>query len=112
MSELPKLVRDKIPEIIEGNDDEKAFWEKVSDSEAERLLREKLVEESREFEEDGDIRELADVYAVMTEYMDRKDISLSELEKTESKKKESRGGFKRNILLEEVESVKSKDKNE
>lgn len=105
MSDLPKLVRDKIPEIIEENKDEEADWEKVSDSKAEQLLREKLVEESREFEEEGELAELADLYAVMTEYIDRKNISISDLEELESEKREKRGGFKENILLEEVEEI-------
>jgi predicted house-cleaning noncanonical NTP pyrophosphatase (MazG superfamily) len=85
MSELPKLVRDKIPEIIEDNDGEEAKWKKVSDSKVEQLLREKLVEESKEFEEEGEIAELSDLYAVMREYMNRKNISSSDLEEIESK---------------------------
>ncbi|MFO7793843.1 MAG: hypothetical protein R6V35_02595 [Candidatus Nanohaloarchaea archaeon] len=105
MSELPKLVRDKIPEIIEDNEGEEAKWKKVSDSKAEQLLREKLVEESKEFEEEGEIAELADLYAVMKEYMDRKNISIPDLEEIESEKREKRGGFKDNILLEEVEET-------
>lgn len=103
MSELPKLVRDKIPEIIEDNDGEEAKWKKVSDSKVEQLLREKLVEESKEFEEEGEIAELADLYAVMREYMNRKNISSSDLEEIESEKRQERGGFEDNILLEEVE---------
>ena len=105
MSELPKLVRDKIPEIIEDNDGEEAKWKKVSDSKVEQLLREKLVEESKEFEEEGEIAELADLYAVMREYMNRKNISSSDLEEIESEKRQERGGFEDNILLEEVEET-------
>lgn len=103
MSDLPKLVRDKIPEIIEDNEGEEAKWKKVSDSKAEQLLREKLVEESKEFEEEGEIAELADLYAVIREYMNRKNISSSDLEEIESEKRQERGGFEDNILLEKVE---------
>jgi predicted house-cleaning noncanonical NTP pyrophosphatase (MazG superfamily) len=105
MSELPKLVRDKIPEIIEDKEGEEAKWKKVSDSKVEQLLREKLVEESKEFEEEGEIAELADLYAVMREYMNRKNISSSDLEEIESEKRQARGGFEDNILLEEVEET-------
>lgn len=105
MSDVPKLVRDRIPEIIEKNGDEEAVWKQVSDSRTEQLLREKLVEESREFEEEGEIAELADLYAVMKEYMDRRDISISDLEEIELEKREKRGGFKDNILLEEIKET-------
>jgi len=99
-------VRDRIPEIIEENEEETAVWKQVSDSRAEQLLREKLVEESQEeFVEEDELAELADLYAVMKEYMDRKNISISDLEKIESEKRKKRGGFKDNILLERIEET-------
>ena len=98
-------MRDRIPEIIEENEEETAVWKQVSDSRAEQLLREKLVEESQEFVEEDELAELADLYAVMKEYMDRKNISISDLEKIESEKRKKRGGFKDNILLERIEET-------
>jgi len=100
--ELPKLVRDKIPEIIEENN-QKYISRTVSDSEMEKWLREKVLEEAREFKEDKSVEELADLYAVLQEYMEREDIKSSDLKQLEEQKSNERGGFKENIILEEVE---------
>jgi len=54
-----KLVRDKIPEIIEKNGDT-AKIHIASDEEFAHKLSEKLLEEVEEFREDHDLTELAD----------------------------------------------------
>jgi predicted house-cleaning noncanonical NTP pyrophosphatase (MazG superfamily)/8-oxo-dGTP pyrophosphatase MutT (NUDIX family) len=99
-SELPKLVRDRIPEVIRENDKEPEA-RKVSDEE-EKWLREKVLEEAEEFAEEGEKEELADLYAVLQEYMDSEDISFSKLEDIEEEKASERGGFKQRIVLEDV----------
>lgn len=68
MSELPKLVRDRIPEIIENDGDNPEFCV-ASDEEFEEWVRRKILEEAEEFAEDGEIEELADLYAVIQRYM-------------------------------------------
>lgn len=99
--DLPKLVRDRIPKIIE-EDNEESSTQKVSDSEVEKWLRMKVVEEAKEFEEDGEIEELADLYAVIQRYLEIKGISESDLEGLEREKSDKRGGFQDNIILEEI----------
>jgi predicted house-cleaning noncanonical NTP pyrophosphatase (MazG superfamily) len=101
MSELPKLVRDGIPEIIE-DDGEYPDFRVASDEEVDEWVRRKVLEEAEEFAEDGEIEELADLYAVIQRYMEVEDISLKQLEELEKGKSEERGGFKENIILEEV----------
>jgi len=103
MSDLPKLVRDKIPEIIR-EDNKQPETRKVSNEEAEKWLREKVLEEAKEFAEEGEIEELADLYKVIQEYINAEDLMISELEKLEEKKSEERGGFDDRIILEGVEN--------
>lgn len=100
--DLPKLVRDRIPTIIEENNQDYRSRTATED-EMEKWLRRKVLEEAKEFAEDGEIDELADLYAVLQEYMEREDISTKDLEELEADKSDERGGFKDNIILEEVE---------
>ena len=102
MTDLPKLIRDKIPEIIRESGDRPVTRE-VSDEEIEKWLRKKVLEEAKEFEEDGAIEELADLYAVVERYLEVEDTSFSKLERLEEDKSSERGGFKDNIVLEDVE---------
>jgi predicted house-cleaning noncanonical NTP pyrophosphatase (MazG superfamily)/8-oxo-dGTP pyrophosphatase MutT (NUDIX family) len=99
--ELPKLVRDRIPEIIE-EDGQEPVTRKVSGEEVEKFLREKVVEEAQEFCEEGEIRELADLKAVIDRYMELEGISEQELEELEREKSEQKGGFCDNIVLEDI----------
>jgi predicted house-cleaning noncanonical NTP pyrophosphatase (MazG superfamily) len=99
---IPKLVRDKIPEIIEkadkipkthiANNDE--YWE---------LLRKKLIEEVTEFLEDNSKEELADTLEVIYAICDYKKISREEIEGIRLKKQKERGAFKDKIILDGVE---------
>jgi predicted house-cleaning noncanonical NTP pyrophosphatase (MazG superfamily)/8-oxo-dGTP pyrophosphatase MutT (NUDIX family) len=99
--ELPKLVRDKIPEIIREKN-ETPVISQASGSEAEKYLREKVVEEAQEFREEGEKKELADLHAVIREYMNIKEIKTGELRKIEERKSSERGGFNQKIILEDV----------
>ena len=59
-----KLVRDRIPEIIES-DGKTCVCETLSDEEYIRLLDEKLNEELAEYQESKSLEELADLLEVM-----------------------------------------------
>ena len=63
MSELPKLVRNKIPEIIKESG-RKCSYTVASKEEMKALLFEKLREESLEFIENPCVQEAADIYEV------------------------------------------------
>lgn len=96
-----KLVRDRIPEIIEKSG-KRAVTEILSDEEYMELLNKKLMEEVQEYLESGTVEELADIGEVMHAIMDLKGISLEEFQRVRLEKLEERGGFKDRILLKEV----------
>lgn len=94
-----KLVRDDIPKIIEKNN-ENPVTHIADDEEYQERLRDKLIEESEEYIESGDLEELADIIEVINAIKKFEDISDSELEKIRKDKNEKRGGFEKRIILE------------
>lgn len=96
-----KLVRDKIPEIIEQSG-KVCVCEILSDEQYIKALNEKLLEEIREYLESGTVEELADISEVIYAILEYKRISLAEFEKVQLEKRETRGGFKDKFFLKEV----------
>lgn len=97
-----KLVRDKIPEIIEA--DGKTCKTKIlSDEEYIAALETKLNEEVAEYQADKNLEEMADVLEVLQAICVARGYSLDELEDMRAKKAEERGGFSDKIFLEYVE---------
>jgi len=94
-----KLVRDKIPQIIEA-DGRKCDIRLADKSEHYELLEAKLQEEVKEFLEDKNLEELADVMEVLFALADNLGYSEEELLRKREEKKEERGGFKEGIVLE------------
>jgi len=97
-----KLVRDKIPEIIEANG-EKAVTHILNKEEYLQELIKKLGEEYEEFKADQNVEELADLQEVILALADALNIKHSDLAKTLSNKALERGAFKKKIFLERVE---------
>ncbi|MBQ7307197.1 MAG: nucleoside triphosphate pyrophosphohydrolase [Clostridia bacterium] len=97
-----KLVRDKIPEIIQkkGNT---CIFKILNDDECLEMLNKKLQEELKEYLESGDIEELADLEEVLRAILDIKKFSYSDFEEIRKQKVEKRGAFKNKIFLESVE---------
>ena len=87
-----KLVRDKIPQIIESNG-QKAFVRFLEDEEYLASLEEKLDEEVGEYHRDKSIEELADILEVVYALADEIG-SRDELMDVYNNKHQSRGGFK------------------
>lgn len=96
-----KLVRDRIPEIIE-NSGRKAIVEKASEEAYIMLLREKLNEECKEYQESKNTEELADLMEVIYAILDYNDVSIEEFENIRQQKVANRGAFKERYLLKEV----------
>ncbi|MDQ7095468.1 DUF429 domain-containing protein [Desulfosporosinus sp. PR] len=94
-----KLVRDKIPQIIEDSG-KKAIIEKVSGTGYLDLL--KLGEELQEYLDSQKVEELADLVEVVYAILDYKGVSRQEFESIRKQKVEERGAFRDRLLLKEV----------
>ena len=97
-----KLVRDKIPSIIEKNEGVVPKTRILETTEYLKELNIKLKEELNEYLESGDVEELADLEEVLRAVLDAKNVSYEEFEKIRNKKAEKRGAFKKRIFLESV----------
>lgn len=97
-----KLVRDKIPEIIEA-DGKSCKTRILPDEEYIAALEQKLNEEVAEYQKDKNLEEMADVLEVLNAICIAKGYSLEELEALRKEKAEKRGGFEKKIFLESVE---------
>lgn len=102
--EYHKLVRDKIPEIIKASG-KTCITEILSDEDYLRMLDAKLDEELKEYHEDQNLEELADLYEVLLAVTEARGYTIKELEKLRREKAEERGGFSKKILLKEVTSI-------
>jgi predicted house-cleaning noncanonical NTP pyrophosphatase (MazG superfamily) len=93
-----KLVRDKIPEFIRNSGEEPSI-RIVHGEELDTLLRRKIVEESGELLESGEIEEIIDIYEALDALLALRSIDLGLLEIMKQAKRLSRGGFDRGIVL-------------
>ena len=97
-----KLVRDRIPEIIEA-DGKFCVCETLTDEDYIHLLEQKLNEELAEYQESKSLEELADLLEVVQAVVKARGWTLEELEKVRADKATKRGGFEKKILLKEVQ---------
>ena len=97
-----KLVRDKIPEIIESSGRHCSI-EVLPDDEYLRFLDIKLGEELDEYQKDKTIEELADLLEVIRAVVVARGYTFEELEAIRAIKAHERGGFEKRILLKEVQ---------
>jgi predicted house-cleaning noncanonical NTP pyrophosphatase (MazG superfamily) len=101
MTVYDKLVRDKIPEIL--NRKGKSYLAfKADDKQAMEYLTKKLFEEAEEFYEEPSLEELADIQEVVYALLDRLGYSREQLELTRENKESARGAFKDGWILGEV----------
>ena len=99
-----KLVRDKIPEIIEASGDV-CITEILSDKDYIDMIDAKLDEELAEYHKDKNIEELADLLEVVYAATIARGYTIEQLERIRKDKADKRGAFKDKILLVEVRQV-------
>lgn len=99
-----KLVRDRIPEIIEGTGS-RCKVGTLDNEEYIRALDKKLREELDEYLADGSIEELADLLEVVRACAIARGYTLDELEAVRSRKAQERGGFEKRIWLFQVDDT-------
>ena len=96
-----KLVRDRIPEIIEATGG-KCNVKILSDEEYIKMVDAKLDEELAEYHADQNIEELADLLELVYAATLARGHTLEELEHVRAEKAKKRGAFKGKIFLVEV----------
>src|SRR5690606_2219593 len=100
-----KLVRDKIPQIIEARG-KTCEVKTLDDAAYEEALKTKLIEEMNEVQsaknDDELIEELADLYEVLRSLVATKGVSKEQFMAIVNGKNESRGGFEDRVFLKTV----------
>lgn len=96
-----KLVRDRIPEIIEASG-KTCACETLSEEGYLAALDAKLNEELAEYQESKSPEELADLLEVMMAVAKARGCTWSEIETIRVEKAAKRGGFEKRLLLKEV----------
>lgn len=94
-----KLVRDKIPEIIES-EGQTCQTHILSDIEYIKALESKLDEEVAEYHSDKNLEELADITEVIHALCTAHGYSIHDLESIRLKKANNKGTFSKKIYLE------------
>ena len=96
-----KLIRDRIPEIIE-QDGKHYMVESMALLEYEQALLEKLVEEAQEARKADEAHiknELADILEVIDALLVLKGLSRQTLRKEQLRRRNERGGFEKRLKL-------------
>lgn len=93
-----KLVRDKIPQIIESKG-EKPVTRILDTQEYLTCLEAKLQEEVAEYLESRELEELADILEVVCALTEANGRTVEELKAACQKKHDERGGFSERIFL-------------
>lgn len=101
MKVYDKLVRDRIPEIIEASGN-KCEIEVVSDEVALEYLYKKLNEEVGELLEDKNLDEIADCLEVLFAIGAKYGYSEDDVLGRRNEKKLGRGGFEDNLILKKT----------
>ena len=103
VSELPKLVRDYIPDQIAKNN-LSVMYSFADEKDYKLYLERKLVEEVAEYLESNSSEELADILEVVFALAETKEISEKQLMKIRKSKRKKNGTFKNGIILKQVAS--------
>lgn len=98
---MPKLVRDKIPQII-ASQGRIPITRTLNLEDYQQALIDKLIEEIDESNQDRNLEELADIIEVFDAIVLAYGFTPGELSTVRAKKKLERGGFGDMIWLEKI----------
>ncbi len=99
---VPKLVRDKIPELIKGKGQSVVYHQALSEDEYLLALWAKLWEEITELRRDPSVEEFADVQEVLWTLARKYGLDEEECERKQRSKNLERGGFEGAVILDGV----------
>ena len=97
-----KLIRDRIPEIIERAGKWCLCRRVCGRDEHIVMLKRKMVEEVDELIREPSYEEAADVFEVLREFANIYDLEMDEIRRVADDKREKRGGFSKGIILQNV----------
>ena len=109
MNIKPKLIRDKIPDLISQNK-KKYQVKKLSDIEYKQALKYKLIEEAQEVfdaEEKDLIEEIADVYEVLEALTKAYNLETKQIKKNQQEKAAQKGKFEQKLKLISISNYQS-----
>ncbi|HUC90322.1 MAG TPA: nucleoside triphosphate pyrophosphohydrolase [Patescibacteria group bacterium] len=99
----PKLIRDKIPELVESQGKTAKTRVMKDDEEYLKYLLAKLIEEATELAHaetsHNQEEELADVYEVLSAVLELLELEQSDITSVQNEKRQKRGGFKKKLLM-------------
>ena len=102
-TEYPKLVRDKIPEIIKKNEGIEIRSRILDDGEFLKYLLKKIVEEAAELQDAADKgnleEEVADIFEITDNILKLRKKNKEEIFMIQEVKREKNGGFDKRILM-------------
>lgn len=101
MKRYDKLVRDNIPSIIEAEGNV-VLIDKLNDEQYLIELNKKIQEEMKEYIEDNNVEELADIVEVIYALLKLKGVSRKEFEQIRINKAKRNGRFDKRIYLRSV----------
>jgi predicted house-cleaning noncanonical NTP pyrophosphatase (MazG superfamily) len=96
-----KLVRDRIPEIIEAAG-KRCEVRVLGNDEYLKALQDKLAEEVQEYLHSGKVEELADLVEVVYALVQAAGMSRDAFDQIRERKARERGGFERRLFLVRV----------
>lgn len=105
-SHLPKLIRDRVPEIMKEHQ-KSITYKLVSGSTYDQALRKKLIEETAELRDAKTqqeiIDQISDVLELIQTFVAFHTLDINEIKSHQKRKKEERGGYEKGVLLTSVE---------
>ena len=105
MTELNKLVRDKVPSLV-TKDGGSYSLKLLSPLEHQHEITKKLYEELNEYHEasskEGAVEELVDMVELIYSALKLHDVSIEEFEKIRKEKKKLKGSFEGGIFLHNI----------
>ena len=101
--EFNKLIRDKVIENWDPKYGKNPKTHIADNKEFYERLKEKLLEETKEFLREDNETEITDILEVIYALCEYKNISKEEIESMRKQREQKRGGFKRRIILESSE---------
>lgn len=103
-SACPKLVRDKIPELI-MRAGRRPVFRRAKGSELKAYADQKILEEAKEFAKSQQIEELIDLLEIIYFRLQLEGVSVQEAHNLMARKRHERGGFEGGVVLHSTESL-------